>query len=55
MAAEAAHKLDTPSLSFDKTGLHAVDFIGHARTSQSLVGGGIDDSKTAGISGLLIE
>lgn len=55
MAAEAAHKLAEPSLAFDTTGLHAADVQGRARAFQSLVGGGMDIERAAGLSGLLVS
>ena len=53
MAAEAAHKLDTPGLVFDTTGLHAADVQGRARAFQSMVGGGMEVSKAASLAGLM--
>ena len=55
MAAEAAHKLDTPGLAFDTTGLHAADISGRARAFQSMIGGGMGIEKAATLSGLMIE
>lgn len=55
MAAEAAHKLATPGLAFDTTGLHAADVAGRARAFQSMVGAGMEVSKAAALSGLLVE
>ena len=55
MAAEAAHKLAAPGLAFDTTGLHAADVQGRARAFQSLVGGGMDVSEAAALSGLLVS
>ena len=55
MAAEAALKLDTPGLAFDATGLHAADVSGRARAFQSMIGGGMDITKAAALSGLLVE
>ena len=53
MAAEAALKLDTPGLAFDTMGLHAADVQGRARAFQSMVGGGMEISRAAALSGLL--
>ena len=55
MASEAAHKLATPGLAFDTTGLHAADVSGRARAFQSMVGGGMPIEKAAALSGLLVE
>ena len=55
MAAEAALKLDTPGLAFDTMGLHAADVSGRARAFQSMVGGGMELSKAAALSGLLVD
>ena len=55
MAAEAAHKLDTPGLAFDTTGLHAADVQGRARAFQSMVKADMPIEKAAALSGLLIE
>ena len=55
MAAEAEVKLDTPGLKFDSAGLFAADVAGRARAFQSLVGGGMDVERAAGLSGLLVE
>ena len=55
MAAEAAHKLDTPGLAFDTVNLHAADVQGRARTFQSMVGGGMEIERAAALSGLLVE
>ena len=54
MAAEAAHKLNAPGLAFNTDGLFAADIQGRARAFQSLVGGGMDVSKAAALSGLLV-
>ena len=55
MGAEAAHKLDTPGLAFNMTSLYAADVAGRARAFQSLVNGGMDIERAAGLSGLLVE
>ena len=55
MASEAALKLSTPELAFDTMGLHAADVAGRARAFQSMVGGGMELSKAAALSGLLVE
>ena len=55
MAAEAAHKLATPGLAFDTMGLHAADVAGRARAFQSMVGGGMELSRAAALSGLLVD
>ena len=55
MAAEAAHKLATPGLAFDTTGLHAADVQGRARAFQSMVKADMPIEKAAALSGLLIE
>ena len=52
MAVEASMKLGTEtSVSFDK--LFASDPSGRARAFQSMVGGGMDVSKAAGLAGLM--
>ena len=49
---ELTEKLETPiSLSFDR--LFAADLAGRARAFQSLVNGGMDTSKAAGLAGLM--
>ena len=49
---ELTDKLETDvSLSFDS--LFAADLSGRARAFQSLVGGGMDPTKAAGLSGLM--
>ena len=55
MGAEAAAKLDTPGLSFNTDSLFASDVQGRARAFQSMVGGGMDISKAAALSGLLVN
>ena len=52
VAQELSDKFETSiSLSFD--GLFAADLSGRARAFQSLVGGGLDVSKAAALSGLM--
>ena len=55
MARDAAHKLDTPGLAFDTTGLHAADVQGRARAFQSMVGSGMEIERAAALSGLLVS
>ena len=52
VSGELSAKLDTPvSLGFDA--LFAADLSGRARAFQSLVGGGMDPGKAAGLAGLM--
>ena len=51
---ELRAKLD-PSLAFDWVELGAADIAGRARAFQSLVGAGMDLSKAAGLSGLMVD
>ena len=54
VAEELSRKLDVEvSLSFDK--LFASDLSGRARAFQSMVGGGMDVTKAAGLAGLMEE
>lgn len=49
---ELAEKLDAPiGLNLDR--LFAADLSGRARAFQSLVGGGMDPGKAAGLAGLM--
>ena len=52
IAMEASAKLGVPvTLSFDR--LFASDLVGRARAFQSMVGGGMDTTKAAGLAGLM--
>ena len=52
VSAELSEKLDAPiALNFDK--LFAADLSGRARAFQSMVGGGMDVAKAAGLAGLM--
>lgn len=51
VAAELSEKLEQ-SVTLDLSGLHASDVQGRARAFQSLVGGGMDVTKAAGLAGL---
>ena len=52
VSAELSMKLDADvRLSFD--GLFAADLSGRARAFQSMVGGGMDVTKAAGLAGLM--
>jgi len=54
LAAELSAKLETDvSLNFER--LYAHDLAGRARAFQSMVGGGMDPAKAAGLSGLMVE
>ena len=52
---EARQKLEIPDLAFDFETLFASDVQGRARAFQSLVGGGMDITKAASVSGILLE
>ena len=54
LAAELSTKLEAP-IGLDFAGLYAHDLAGRARAFQSLVGGGMDVSKAASLSGLVME
>ena len=49
MAVELARKLDTPGLALSFDGLFASDLSGRARAFQSLVGGGMEPGRAAGL------
>ena len=52
VSAELSAKLEADvTLSFD--GLFAADLSGRARAFQSMVGGGMDPAKAAGLAGLM--
>lgn len=53
VAVELADKLDVPGLRFSFDRLFASDLSGRARAFQSMVGGGMDVEKAAGLAGLL--
>ena len=54
MAEELSEKFEFPvSLNFDS--LMASDISGRARAFQSMVGGGMDITKAAALSGLMVE
>ena len=50
---EMREKLDTPNLNLSFDGLFASDLSGRARAFQSMVGGGMDLNKAAGLAGLM--
>ena len=51
---ELRRKLDAPDLELGWTELRASDIAGRARAFQSLVGGGMDVTKAASLSGLMV-
>ena len=51
---ELTDKLETP-VALDWAELRASDVVGRARAFQSMVGGGMDVERAAGLSGLLAE
>ncbi len=53
LAVELARKLDTPGLALSFDGLFASDLSGRARAFQSMVGGGMDPARAAGLAGLM--
>ena len=53
--AELREKLDAPGLALNFDSLFASDLSGRARAFGSLVQGGMDVTKAAGLSGLLVE
>ena len=55
IAGELAVKLDTPGLGFDFSALFASDLSGRSRAFQSMVGGGMEVGKAAGLAGLLVD
>ena len=55
VAVELARKLDTPGLALSFEGLFASDLSGRARAFQSLVGGGMEPARAAGLAGLMEE
>ena len=55
LAVELARKLDTPGLALSFDGLFASDLSGRARAFQSLVGGGMEPARAAGLAGLMEE
>ena len=52
LAGELSAKLEA-DIGIDLGGLYAHDLAGRARAFQSLVGGGMDVSKAAGLAGLM--
>ena len=55
VAAELADKLDRPGLALDFSSLFASDITGRSRAFNSMVQGGMDIERAAGLSGLLAE
>ena len=55
VAAELADKLDVPDLAFNHDAMSASDISGRARAFQSMVKGGLDISKAASLSGLMVD
>ncbi len=55
VSAELADKLDIPDLKFDWSALMAGDITGKARAFASLVKSGMDVTKAASLSGLMVE
>ena len=53
VAAELGEKLDAPGLALDFSSLFASDITGRARAFNSMVQGGMDIERAAGLSGLL--
>ena len=53
VAVELATKLDSPDLKLTFDALMASDLSGRARAFQSMVGGGMDLNRAAGLSGLM--
>ena len=52
LAGELSSKLEV-DIGLDFPGLYAHDLAGRARAFQSMVGGGMDPAKAAGLSGLM--
>ena len=53
VARELAEKLDTPGVALNFDALFAADLSGRARAFGSLVQGGMDIDRAAGLAGLL--
>ena len=52
---ELREKLSVPGLRLDWSELRASDLAGRARAFQSMVGGGMDPAKAAGVAGLMVD